>query len=140
VSDRQPSGDAARASITATLSVRDGARAVEFYKAAFGAAELYRVEDGSGSVVARLSVLGAEFWVADESPEHLNFSPESLGGCAVRMLLMVDDPVAVCAQAVAAGASQVAPVSEGHGWRIGRILDPFGHHWEIAKELESAGH
>jgi PhnB protein len=135
VSDRQPSTNAARASITATLSVRGGARAVEFYKAAFGATELYRVEDVSGSVVARLSVLGAEFWVADESPEHLNFSPESLGGCSVRMLLMVDDPDAVCTQAVAAGAAQVVSVSDGHGWRIGRILDPFGHHWEIAKEL-----
>src|SRR3989440_962336 len=62
------------------LSVRHGARAVEFYKAAFGAVEVYRVEAPDGGVVSRLAVDGAEFWVADESPEHHNFSPESLGG------------------------------------------------------------
>lgn len=124
-----------RTSITATLSVRNGASAVDFYKAAFNATELYRVDNGAGSIVAQLSVSGAEFWVADESPEHLNFSPESLGGCSVRMLLIVEDPDAVCKQAVAAGATQVSPVGEGHGWRLGRILDPFGHHWEIGRQL-----
>jgi PhnB protein len=61
------------------LSVRNGARAVEFYKSAFGAIEVHRVEDPGGSVVSRLSVDGAEFWLSDESPEHGNFSPESLG-------------------------------------------------------------
>jgi PhnB protein len=74
------------------LSVRSGARAVEFYKAAFGANEVYRVEDPGGSVVSRLSIDGAEFWLADESPEHGNFSPESLGGGSVRMILTVADP------------------------------------------------
>ena len=68
------------------LSVRQGARAVEFYKSAFGAEEVYRVEDPGGAVVSRLSVNGAEFWVADESPQHANFSPESLGGGTVRMM------------------------------------------------------
>ena len=105
-----------------------------FYKTAFNATELHRVGDETG-VVARLSVDGAEFWVSDESPEHLNFSPESLGGCSVRMLLMVEDPDTVCDRAVAAGATQVSPVAEFHGWRLGRIVDPFGHHWEIAREL-----
>ena len=121
-----------KTAITATLSVRNGARAIDFYKAAFGARELYRVGDES-SVVAQLSVGGAEFWLADESPEHLNFSPESLGGCSVRMLLIVEDPGAVCARAVAAGATQVVPVAHEHGWRLGRIVDPFGHHWEVGR-------
>jgi PhnB protein len=121
-----------RTAVTATLSVREWARAVEFYKAAFGATELYRV-DGGG--VAQLAVDGAEFWVAEESPAHQNFSPQTLGGCSVRMLLIVADPAAVCARAVKAGAKQVAPVADGHGWRIGRIVDPFGHHWEIARQL-----
>jgi PhnB protein len=122
-------------SFSVTLSVRNGARAVEFYKTAFGAKELYRVEDDAGAVVAQLSILGARFWVADESPEHLNFSPESLGGCSVRLLLIVEDPDAVCAQAVAAGATMMMPVSTGHGWRLGRLVDPFGHHWEIGRQL-----
>src|SRR6266850_1022996 len=116
-----------RTSVTATLSVRNWARAIDFYKAAFGAKELYRVEGGG---VAQLSVSGAEFWVAEESPQHLNFSPESLGGCSVRLLLIVEDPAAVCAQAVRAGATEVAPVQDAHGWRLGRIVDPCGHHWE----------
>ena len=121
-----------RTSVTATLSVRDWARAVAFYKSAFGAVELYRVPGGG---VGQLSVSGAPFWVAEESPPHLNFSPESLGGCAVLMLLGVDDPAAMCRRAVAAGATQVSPVEDAHGWRLGRIVDPFGHHWEIARPI-----
>src|SRR6266566_2351441 len=77
-------GTSVTCSVAPRLSVRQGARAVEFYKAAFGAVEVYRVEAPDGAVVSRLSVKGAEFWVADESPEHHNFSPESLGGGTVR--------------------------------------------------------
>jgi len=124
-----------KTAIAPMLSVRNGARAVEFYKTAFGAVELYRI-DGAGSVVAKLAVDGAEFWLADESPEYLNFSPESLGGSSVRMVLTVDDPDAVFDRAIAAGATQVSPVSDKeYGWRIGRLADPFGHHWEIGKPL-----
>ncbi len=117
------------------LSVRRGARAIEFYKEAFGAGELFRLDDETGAVVARLSVEGAEFLVADESPEHQNFSPESLGGGSVRMVMIVEDPDAAFDRAVAAGAIAVWPVSNQHGWRLGRIVDRFGHHWEIGKEL-----
>jgi len=117
------------------LSVRNGAKAIKFYKAAFGAGEVFRLDDESGAVVARLSVGSAEFWVADESPEHLNFSPESLGGGSVRMVMTVDDPDASFERAVAAGATVVSPISDQYGWRVGRIVDPFGHHWEIGKPL-----
>ena len=124
--------------ITPFLSVRRGRQAIEFYEAAFGAKVLIRIDGDQESVVAQLSVDGAEFWVADESPEHKNFSPESLSGSTARMLLVVDDPDAVWAQAVAAGATEVSPVGEQHGWRFGRVVDPYGHHWEIARQL-SAG-
>jgi len=117
------------------LSVRRGAAAVEFYKTAFGARELYRIEAESGEVVVQLQAGDATFWVADESPEHLNFSPESLGGSTTRLVLVADDPAAVFARAIAAGATQVWPVRDEHGWRIGRLVDPFGHHWEIGKPL-----
>jgi len=120
-------------SIAPWLSVRRSGAAVDFYKAAFGAIEVYRTE--ADGVIARLSIEGAEFWVGDESPEHGNFSPESLRGSSVRIILTVADPNAVYARALAAGASEVYPVSEGHGWRVGRVLDPFGHHWEIARPL-----
>ena len=127
-----------KTTIAPMLSVRSGVRAIEFYKAAFGAGELFRVDDESGAVVARLSVGAAEFWLADESPEHFNFSPESLGGGSVRMVMIVEDPDAAFQRAVAAGATVVWPVGNQHGWRLGRIVDPFGHHWEIGKPLSEA--
>jgi PhnB protein len=119
------------------LSVRRGRAAIEFYKTAFGAVEDYRVggTDELEDVVAQLSVGGASFWVADESPANGNFSPESVGGATTRMLLIVEDPDAATARAIAAGASEVYPVGEEHGWRLGRVEDPFGHHWEIGKPL-----
>jgi PhnB protein len=118
------------------LSVRRGASAVDFYKRAFGAEELFRVADDKREIVARMSVDGAEFWLADESPEHANFSPETLGGGSVRMILIVGDPDAAFDRAVAAGATVVSPVSDQpYGWRVGRVVDPFGHHWEIGKPL-----
>ncbi|MEO8335445.1 MAG: VOC family protein [bacterium] len=122
-------------SIAPMLSVRKGARAVEFYKSAFGATEVFRIESPDGAVVSRLSMAGAEFWVSDESPEHGNFSPESLGGGTVRMILTVADPDSVFATALAAGAREIVPVKEEYGWRLGRVVDPFGHHWEIGHPL-----
>jgi PhnB protein len=122
-------------SIAPLLSVRNGARAVEFYKDAFGAVEVYRVEDPGGGVVSRLSVDGAEFWVADESPEHSNFSQESLGGGTARMILTVANPDRMFARAVSMGAHEVTAVEEAYGWRLGRVVDPFGHHWEIGRPL-----
>jgi PhnB protein len=117
------------------LSVRGGARAVDFYKKAFDAKELLRLEAENGDVFAQLSAGGSEFWVSDESPQHLNFSPESLGGSSARMVIVVEDPDSSFARAVAAGAKPVQPPSNMHGWRAGRVADPFGHHWEIGKPL-----
>ena len=102
-------------SISPMLSVRRGAKAIEFYKSAFGAKESFRIDAPDGAVVARLSVegAGAEFWVADESPEHQNFSPETLNDATAR-------PDAVFARAVAAGATVVWPVADQYGWRLGQ--------------------
>jgi PhnB protein len=106
-----------KTSIAPMLSVRGGAKAVEFYKAAFGASELFLLEN-------------------DGSAEHLNFSPESLGGATTRMVMVAADPDAAFDRAVAAGGKVVRPVeSQPYGWRVGRIIDPFGHHWEIGKPL-----
>ena len=128
-------------SLAPLLSVKGGARALEFYEAAFGAKEVFRIEDPEGLVVARLAIDGAEFWVADDSPgdanlSGANFSPEALGGSCVRMVLTVNDPDAVFAKAIAGGATEVYAVSDQpYGWRLGRLVDPFGHHWEIGKPL-----
>ena len=119
------------------LSVRRGREAVEFYERAFGAVEVYRVggTDEHPDVVSQLVIGDASFWVSDEAPEFGNHSPESLGGGSVRLLLQVDDPASVVERAVAAGATEVYPPAEAHGWLLGRIEDPFGHHWEIGKPL-----
>jgi PhnB protein len=133
------SNDAAkrRPSLAPMLSVRHGASAVDFYKAAFDARELFKIEAPDGSVVAQLAIGESDFWVADESPEHKNFSPETLGGGTVRIVLVVEDPDAVFAQALAAGGKTVWPVADqDYGWRVGRVADPFGHHWEIGKPLQ----
>jgi len=124
-------------SVAPMLSVRNGARAVEFYKSAFGAVEVFRVESPDGAVVSRLALDGAEFWVADESPEHANFSPESLNGSTTRMILTVPDPDAMVERAKAAGAREIVAVKEDYGWRLGRVVDPFGHHWEIGHPLSA---
>jgi PhnB protein len=128
---------AGQLTVQAQLSVRRGRAAVDFYRAAFGAVEDYRVggTDEHEAVVAQLSVGNASFWVSDESPTHRNVSPESLGGATTKLLLVVEDPQAAVERAVAAGATVVYPVSDEHGWRLGRIEDPFGHHWEIGKPL-----
>jgi len=124
-------------SIMPELSVRRGRAAVEFYKEAFGAVEVYRVggTEDHEDVVSQLTVGSASFWVSDESPTNANFSPESLGGGTVRILLIVDDPRTAVDRAVGAGATEVVPVAERHDWLLGRIEDPFGHHWEIGKPL-----
>ena len=85
---------------------------MQFYQAAFGATVEWSVADPDGNVVAKLSIDGSEFWLADESPEHANFSPESLGGGTIRIVLTVDDPDAVFAGAIAAGATVVWPVAD----------------------------
>ena len=119
------------------LSVRRGRAAIDFYTAAFDAVVVHRVggDDDMEEVVAQLRIGDASFWVSDESPEHGNHSPESLGGATARMLLVVEDPAGVVARAIAAGATEVHPVGEGYGWLMGRVRDPFGHDWEIGRPL-----
>ena len=122
--------------VTTLLNVRRGAAAIDFYMRAFGATTLSRMDAGDGTVVAHLAVGKGDFWLADESQPHQNFSPESLGGSSMRMVLIVDDPDAAFDRAIGAGASSISPVrDESYGWRIGRIVDPFGHHWEIGRPL-----
>jgi PhnB protein len=113
------------------LLVRDAPRALDYYKRAFDTAELYRLEDDSGRVVvAQLAIGPAEFWIQDDLD-----STAGLVQGSIRMILTVEDPDAVFSRALTAGATEIYPVGEDHGWRIGRLADPFGHHWEIGKPL-----
>jgi PhnB protein len=114
--------------------VRRASEAVAFYADAFGATELHRVGEGD-DIVARLAVGDARFWVSAASAAGPRFSPEAIGGTTGRTLLIVGDPDAFAARAIAAGATELAPVTEEHGWRLGRIEDPFGHEWEIGRPM-----
>jgi PhnB protein len=118
-------------SIAPWLSVADATAAVEYYKAAFGAVEVQREEDAGIVFVAHLSIGEADFWLQHD-PES---SPDRVEWRSVRMVLTVDDPDAMFARAVAAGGSEVYAVEDAHGWHIGRIADPSGHHWEIGRPL-----
>jgi PhnB protein len=131
-----PNPETFRSSIAPWLTVPQDAKAIDFYKSAFGASEVYRHDSPTGGCVVRLSVSGAEFWVSEDTEK----SPESasrLGGDSVRMILTVADPDTLFARAIAAGAKEIFPVSEGHGWRVGRLVDPFGLHWELGHPLIS---
>ena len=108
--------------------------AVAFYAAAFGATVLHQVGEGD-DIVAQLAVDGAAFWVTAADRGRKPFSPQAIGGATGRTLLVVGDPDAVFARAVGAGASPEAPVADEHGWRLGRIIDPFGHEWEIGRPV-----
>jgi PhnB protein len=114
------------------LTVQNAERAVSFYKMAFDAVETYRLETPGGLIV-RLSVNGAEFWVSSSSEDASSAGP--LGADSIRMILTVDDPDHFFSKALKAGASEIFPVGEDHGWRLGRLVDPFGLHWEIGYEL-----
>lgn len=116
------------------LWVESAAEAVRFYEAAFGAEVLHQVGEGD-DIVAQLGVGDAAFWVAPSSPEMKRLSPRAIGGATGRTLLVVDDPDGVVRQAVSAGATETSAAADEHGWRIGRIVDPFGHEWEIGKPL-----
>lgn len=128
-------GASARVSMPTTiapwLSIHNSANAVDFYKAAFGANETYRLEV-PGGVIARLSVNGANFWVSESEQDD---QKNPLGAGSIRMILSVADPDTVFADALKAGATEIFPVGEDHGWRLGRLSDPFGLHWEIGYEL-----
>jgi PhnB protein len=123
--------------ITPVLTVRNAEAAVDFYERAFGAAEISRITNPGGKIVAELSIDAAPFRVVEEAPEAFNLSPETLAGTSVRLNLLVADPDAMAKQAVDEGATEIFPVADqSYGLRQGRIADPFGHHWLIGKPLD----
>ena len=126
-------------SLTPMLTVRNAAQAIEFYEKAFGAREVSRLTTPTGQIVAEMSFDGQAFFVVDENPRAFNVSPKSVGGTTVRISLIVDDPDALAARAIAAGATEVFPMQDhSYGLRQGRVEDPYGHHWLIGKPLAPA--
>lgn len=125
-----------RVDLQPELWVENTASAVDYYQRAFAATVEHRVggpDDPDG--VIQLSISGARFWIAGASARMGRFSAASIGGATGRFLLVVDEPAAVSARAVAAGARLTSHVAEEHGWLVGRVVDPFGQEWEIGRPL-----
>ena len=125
---------------TPYLCCKDAARAIEFYKKAFGATEAIRLSEPGGRIGhAEIRIGDAPIMLSDEYPEMDVRSPESLGGSPVLIHLYVDDVDALASQAVAAGAKLLRPVADQfYGDRSGALTDPFGHRWMIATRKEDA--
>jgi PhnB protein len=124
---------------TPYLIIKGAARAIDFYKKAFGATELMRMADPSGRIRhAEIKIGDSPFMITDENPDFPEWlSPESRGGTPVHIYLYVDDVDAVFGQAVAAGAKQLLAVQDQfYGDRSGGVTDPFGHVWYIATHKE----
>jgi PhnB protein len=124
--------------LTPHLIVDGAAAAIEFYKRAFGATELYRLAEPSGRIGhAELRVEGALLALADEYPEHGHVGPARLGGSGCSLSLQVADVDAVVARAIEAGATAERPITdEFYGDRVGWLRDPFGHRWSVRTARE----
>ncbi|HEU5266354.1 MAG TPA: VOC family protein [Jatrophihabitans sp.] len=131
--DRRPT-PVETTTIAPELWVDRGEAALEFYQAAFGARVLHRVGTGD-DIVTQLAVDDASFWIAVTDSGGERLVPRDLGGATGRLLIVVPDPDAVFDRAVAAGARGKSEVAVEHGWRVGRVIDPFGHEWEIGRPL-----
>jgi len=122
-------------SVTPYLIIKGAAAAIDFYKKAFGATEVFRMPDASGKLVghAEIKIGDSHIMMADEYPEMGYRSPQSLGGTPVSILLYVDEVDATIPRAVAAGAKLVQPIKDQfYGDRSGTLHDPFGHVWTVA--------
>ncbi|MCQ8118057.1 VOC family protein [Methylomonas rosea] len=124
--------------LTPYLVVQDAARALEFYKNAFAASELSRLNTPDGNIAhAEFKIGDSIFMLADENPHCTDHSPKTLGGTPVKLFLYVADVDAVLTAAIKAGATQtMPPTNQFWGDRMGALSDPFGHQWLIAKHIE----
>ena len=123
---------------TPYLIIKDAAKAIDFYKKAFGATEIMRMADPTGKIMhAEIKIGDSPIMIASKFPQMGVVSPETLGGSPVSIFLYVEDVDKVAAQAVAAGATTLMPVADQFwGDRYGKVADPFGHRWDIATHKE----
>ena len=124
--------------VTPYLILGDAARAIDFYKQVFGAAETLRMPAPGGKIGhAEITIGGAHIMLADEFPDMNCKSPKAFGGSPVSIMVYLDDVDATAKRAVAAGAKLTRPVADQfYGDRTGTIEDPFGHTWHIATHTE----
>jgi PhnB protein len=125
-------------SVTPYLIVHDAAKALDFYKRAFGATEFFRMDGPGGKVAhAEIDIGDSRVMLADEAPEMGARSAKSIGASPVHLMIYVEDVDKVFKQAIAAGGTEVRPVKDQfYGDRSGNLNDPFGHSWTIATHKE----
>lgn len=124
--------------VTPYLTVRGAAKALDFYKEAFGAAEVLRMPMPDGSVAhAEFKIGDSVIMMGEENPMWGNKSPQALGGTPTGLMIYVPDCDAVFARALAAGATVMKPLADQfYGDRSGTVIDPFGHAWTVATHVE----
>jgi len=124
--------------VFAQVRVRNAAKAIEFYRRAFGAKEKFRLTEPSGRLGhAELDFDGHIIMFSDEYPEYGCVGPESIGGTSITLHLHVDDCDALIRRAIEAGATMVREPSDAfYGERSGTVRDPFGHEWNIGHHIE----
>ena len=128
---------AVHTSATPRLTFKDAARAIEFYKQAFGAKEIMRFEIGGSIPHAEIRIGDSSIMLSEEWPEGGRFSAETLGGTPVQMSLVVEDVDSFAERAVAAGLKTILPIRDQfYGHREGRFVDPFGYMWNISTVKE----
>jgi PhnB protein len=124
-------------SVTSYLIVDDAARALDFYRAAFGAEEVYRLPMGDKIGHAEIRIGDTVVMLSDEWPDMNALSPNSRGGATASFMIYVEDADAAYARALKAGARENRPVTqEFWGDRIGTVMDPFGHKWSLSTHVE----
>jgi PhnB protein len=127
-------------SLTAYISVKGAADAIEFYRNAFGAKETGRLTMPDGSIGhAELEIGDSKIMLAEENEQWGNLSPQTIGGSPVSLCIYVEDVDAVFAKALKAGASvtgEMVVKDQFYGDRTGGITDPFGHKWSIMTHIE----
>ena len=123
--------------ITPYLICRNAEAAIDFYKRAFGAEELYRVGQPGMVGHAEMKIGNAIFMLADEFPDMGALSPETIGGSPVSLYIYVEDVDAFTGKAIAEGLDVLKPVADQfYGDRSGHFKDPFGHLWGFATHTE----
>lgn len=125
-------------SVTPYLAISGASAAIEFYKKAFGAKELYRMPmPGNRVGHAEIQVGDSRIMLADESPEMDAYGPKALGGSPVALMIYVENVDTLFNQAIKAGGKMLRPVRDQfYGDRSGSLEDPFGHKWHLATHIE----
>ncbi|MBK8635219.1 MAG: VOC family protein [Saprospiraceae bacterium] len=122
--------------LTPFLTVGSGKKAIDFYVNAWKATILTQHDRENNGIMAKISIAGADFWIGDQEPEFGNICPNGTTNSPVRIILETKNADELFEQALLFGATTICPMTTEDSWRIGKLIDPFGHIWELGYELD----